>query len=289
MRMERGRAPLPAYSAASVDILMPYKQKYRELTSELRACGKIAVAYSGGVDSSLLLYAAIDAVGAENVTAATIHAPFHSDYEIAAAKKLAAGFNCRHIIIKENDLLQDAAFCANPPDRCYLCKRVLFGKLQEVIQNQNAVLVDGSNADDLKDYRPGMRAVRELKVASPLQQAGLAKNEIRLLAREFGLSTWDRPSAPCLCSRIPYGSAITEKKLRQVEHGEDLLRQLGFAEARLRHHGNLARIEIPTGLMQDFTGGHVLDRVRGKLRELGFQYVTLDLHGLRSGSLNEVL
>lgn len=308
--MKRAPVPLPACSAASVDIVMPHQQKYRELTKILKECGKIAVAFSGGVDSSLLLYAAVAAVGGENVTAATIHAPFHSTYEIAAAKTLAAGFKCRHLLIKEDELLRDAAFCANPPDRCYLCKKVIFSKLREALQAPNRVaagandlpgscpaeeapaeivVVDGSNADDLKDYRPGMRAVRELNVVSPLQQAGLTKKEIRLLAREFSLATWDRPSAPCLCSRIPYGSAITEKKLRQVEGGEELLRRLGFPEARLRHHENLARIEIPADLIKDFTDEHVLAKVRHQLRELGFQYVTLDLHGFRSGSLNEVL
>jgi uncharacterized protein len=264
--------------------------KYRLLKEYLRAYKSILVAFSGGADSALLLNAAIDALGTDNVLAVIFHAPFHGENELVEARALAVHLNCRLEVIKDSGLLDNIDFCANPPHRCYICKYTILAKLLSLAKQKGLTAVaEGSNVDDRRDYRPGMQAVRELHVLSPLQAAGLAKQEIRQLSRELGLPTWNKPSSPCLCSRIPYGSPVTQAKLRQIECGEKFLKEAGFTEVRLRHHDNLARIEIPADKMAELLNGRMLARVQSHLRSLGFQYVTLDLHGFRSGSLNEAL
>ncbi|KAF1085071.1 Glutamine-dependent NAD(+) synthetase [Sporotomaculum syntrophicum] len=266
------------------------KQKYRLLKDILRGYPSILVALSGGVDSALLLGAAIDALGPGNVLAVNFHAAIHGAGELTGVQELAAHLNCRLAVFEDEGLLDNPAFCANPPNRCYICKRIILSQLQTLAGQQGlAAVAEGSNADDAGDYRPGMQAVRELQVLSPLLDAGLTKQEIRQLARELGLPVWNKPSSPCLCSRIPYGSPITVAKLRQIEAGERFLHEAGFPEVRLRHHGSIARIEIPAEQMAELLRPPVLSKVQSCLRNLGFQYVTLDLHGLRSGSLDEIL
>ncbi len=267
-----------------------HQHKYQALINNLKNFPRLIVAFSGGVDSTLLLRAAIDAIGGGNVLAVTFHSNIYGKHELTEIKNLISAFNCRFMIMENNDLLNYAEFRANPPNRCYICKRILYGKLQDLAQQENILVVaDGSNADDLRDFRPGMQAARELNVISPLQEAGLSKREVRLLSRELGLPTWNKPSSPCLCSRIPYGNEITEKKLRQVEYGENFLKEMGFPEVRVRHHENLARIEVSAEKIAGILNDDVLPQIRSYFRNLGFQYVTLDLHGFRSGSLNEVL
>jgi len=269
-------------------LLIP--QKYRQLKDHLRVYPSIVIAFSGGVDSTLLLAAALDALGPGKVLAVHFHAAIHGASELTAVGELAAQFKCRLEVIDDNALLDNPDFCANPPNRCYLCKRIILSKMLALADQQGlAVVAEGSNADDVRDYRPGMQAVRELQVLSPLLAAGLTKPEIRQLARELGLPNWNQPSSPCLCSRLPYGSQITYAKLRQIEAGEKYLQEAGFPEVRLRHHGNLARIEIPAEQMADLWDAQLLSSMDSYLRSLGFQYITVDLHGLRSGSLNEVL
>ncbi|TYO94462.1 ATP-dependent sacrificial sulfur transferase LarE [Desulfallas thermosapovorans] len=266
------------------------QHKYRQLTKNIQTCHSMLVAFSGGVDSALLLKAARDTLGRDNVLAVTFHAPFHGKEELLEVQSLAARLDCRLQVIKDSGLMDDADFCANPPNRCYICKRTILTRLLDLAREKGlSTVAEGSNADDVRDYRPGMQAVRELHVISPLQMAGLTKREIRKISRDLGLPTWNKPSSPCLCSRIPYGSPITYIKLRQIEEGEKFLKEAGFSEIRLRHHGPLARIEIPAGKMGDLINEPMLSMVQSHLRGLGFQYVTLDLHGLRSGSLNEVL
>ncbi|WP_041285151.1 ATP-dependent sacrificial sulfur transferase LarE [Desulfoscipio gibsoniae] len=265
-------------------------RKYRQLKDNLRVCESLVVAFSGGVDSTLLLGAAIDALGPGRVLAAAFHAPFHGEEELTAVQELAVHLNCRLEVIQDGGLLDNADFCANPPNRCYICKHTILAQLLALAEQKGlAAVAEGSNADDLRDYRPGMQAVEELHVLSPLQSVGLTKQEIRQLSRDLGLPTWNKPSSPCLCSRIPYGSTITYAKLRQIEYGERFLKEAGFPEVRLRHHDNLARIEVPADKMAALLHGQTLSRTQSYLRGLGFQYITLDLHGFRSGSLNEIL
>jgi uncharacterized protein len=269
---------------------MLHNQKYQKLLHILRDYESVIVAFSGGVDSTLLLKAAIEAIGGKNVLAATFYSTIYSENELSEIKNLGSAFECRFMTIKDDTLLDHAGFRANPPNRCYICKRILFEKLLDLAERQGiSTVADGSNVDDLRDYRPGMKAIRELNVISPLQDAELTKREIRLLSKELGLPTWNKPSSPCLCSRIPYGNEITEQKLRQIEAGEKFLREIGFPEARIRHHENLARIEVPADRITDIVNEPLLSRVKDYFREIGFQYVTLDLHGFRSGSLNEAL
>lgn len=266
------------------------QHKYRQLTKNIQTCKSMLVAFSGGVDSALLLKAARDTLGPDNVLAVTFHAPFHGEDELLEVRSLAVRLDCRLEVIKDSGLLDNADFYANPPNRCYICKRTILTRLLDLARQKGlSTVAEGSNADDVRDYRPGMQAVRELHVTSPLQIAGLTKQEIRKISKYLGLPTWNKPSSPCLCSRIPYGSPITYTKLRQIEEGERFLREAGFPEVRLRHHDHLARIEVPTGKMVELVNEQMLSMVQSHLRGLGFQYVTLDLHGLRSGSLNEVL
>ena len=265
------------------------KEKYRQLIRILEDMGSAAVAYSSGVDSTLLLYAAKEALGDSMiaVTAASYLFP-HRDREEAEAYCRSLGI--RHFIA-EADELQIEGFAENPPERCYLCKKDLFGRIIELAQREGMnEVVEGSNTDDTGDFRPGMRALAELGIRSPLREAGLSKQEIRELSKEFGLHTWDKPSFACLASRFPYGETIDEKKLAMVDNAEQYLLDRGFSQFRVRiHGGSLARIELKPEefgkLMQDELR---LD-VYGRLRDIGFDHVALDLQGYRSGSMNEVL
>jgi uncharacterized protein len=218
--------------------------KLSRLRERLREFGKVAVAYSGGVDSTFLLKVSKVVLGdkAVSVTAVSTVDP---DEEIQSARKMAKAVGVNHIVV-ESDQMADDKFLSNPAERCYFCKRKVFGKLSNIARELgDYTVVDGSNSDDLNDFRPGMKANRELGVVSPLQEAGFTKKEIRFLSRKWGLPTWNRPSLACLASRIPYGTRITPEILERIDAAETAIRKLGYGQVRVRHHGNLARIELP--------------------------------------------
>ena len=262
--------------------------KYDALRGRLQELGSLAVAFSGGVDSTFLLQAAHDVLG-DRALAVTAAPPFVPGREQKEAADFCHESGIRQIVIPADELDLDS-IRQNPPDRCYHCKRMIFGRIIEAAKEAGIPCVaEGSNTDDTGDYRPGMRAIRELGVLSPLLDAGLSKADIRILSKELALPTWDKPSFACLASRFVYGEAITDERLAMVDRAEQLLLDLGFRQFRVRIHGDLARIEI---LPDDFDR-IMLPTVRGQiisaLKEYGFSYVTLDLSGYRTGSMNEVL
>jgi len=262
---------------------------YADLQARIRSLGSVVVAFSGGVDSTFLLAAALDSLGPDRVLAVTAESETYVEHERSEAIEIARELGARHELIEsgEVDLPQ---FQDNPPDRCYWCKQDLFGRLSAIARERGiAAVADGTNRDDLGDHRPGRRAACEMGVVSPLAEAGLGKAEIRALSRAFALRTAEKPSMACLSSRFPYGEAITREKLDVVARGEELLRSLGFRQFRLRHHGTIARIEIEPGDIPRLLDPAVRIRVAQGIRALGFPYVTLDLLGYRTGSMNEVL
>ena len=262
--------------------------KYARLEKILKDMGRVLVAYSGGVDSSLLLKAAHDVLG-WNAFAATASTEVHTARELREAKETAAAIGVPLRVIRSK-ILERPAFAVNPPDRCYHCKTDLFSILHEIARKQRIPhIVEGTNADDVSDYRPGLRALEELGVRSPLREAGLGKEEIRALSRRLGLATASRPSRACLASRFPYGTRITAEGLRRVGAAEETLLELGFGQLRVRDHGRIARIEIEPAAFPALLKAGVRDRIIRALRRLGWDYVTLDLAGYRTGSLNEVL
>lgn len=261
--------------------------KLHELETILTGMGSVLVAYSGGVDSTILLKVALDVLG-ENVLAATIRGPLFPVWELAAAEGMADRLGARHLFI-EVDMLDDPGFSSNSPDRCYICKRALFSVLRELAgEHSLREVADGTNYDELGQYRPGLRAIQELAVRSPLAEAGLTKAEVRALSQEMGLPTWDKPAGTCLATRFPYGDELTPEKLRRVEKAEQFLYSLGLAQVRVRIHGALARIEVPRHEMAHLVSEMALEIV-DRFRELGYTYVTLDLQGYRTGSMDEVL
>lgn len=262
--------------------------KLSRLKGVVQEYGSLLVAFSGGCDSSLLLKVAHEVLGGR-VVSVTARSETYPSHEYQDAVEFATALGVRHITIDTSELGVEG-FSSNPPNRCYFCKAELFGKLLELAKGNDVEYVaDGASLDDASDHRPGMRAAAELGVVSPLKEAGLTKDDIRKISHELGLSTWDKPSFACLASRFPYGEEITAEKLRMVGEAETYLRGLGFRQIRVRHHGNIARIEVPEEDIGRFLEQSVRRNVVAKLRQLGYLYVSLDLRGYRSGSLNEVL
>jgi uncharacterized protein len=262
--------------------------KLQELKRVLAESGGILVAYSGGVDSTLLLKVAQEVLG-ERALAVTATSETYPDHEVQAAIRLAQEMGVRLRAIHTTEL-DRAEFAANPPERCYYCKGELFGRLVEIAREEGLpVVADGANVDDSDDFRPGAKAAAELGVRSPLREVGLTKAEIREISRELELPTWDKPSFACLASRFPYGSQITRDRLTQVAEAERLLRALGLRQFRVRHHGDVARIEVEPADFALLTAGENRARITEELHRLGFLYVTLDLDGYRTGSMNAPL
>lgn len=260
--------------------------KVEHLKQIIGDMGSALVAFSGGVDSTLLLYVSHEVLG-ERVVAATATSPLYPAIEVDGALVLIKQLKVKHLLFK-TDVLSQEEFSSNPPERCYFCKKALFGQLCALAkQNGCRYVLDGSNADDLSDFRPGARAARELGVRSPLQEAGLNKSEIRTLLKQFGLSNWDKPSFACLATRFPYGEPITAPKLQQVGQAEEYLHQLGITQLRVRYHQSIARIEVTPEQMPLLLSKR--QEITHRLQQLGFAYVTLDLLGYRTGSMNETL
>jgi uncharacterized protein len=264
-------------------------QKYAALQARLRELGSGVVAFSAGVDSTLLLRVAVDTLGRDRVLAVTGRSPSIPSAELHSAAALAAEVGAQHEFLDTHEF-DDPNYVANPAQRCYYCKHDLFQRLATLAAERgfNAVL-SGANADDLSDFRPGHQAADEHRVHAPMAEVGITKAELREIAAELGLSIHDKPAAPCLSSRVQYGEAITPEKLRRIDAAETFLREQGFRECRVRHHNDLARIEVPPAEMDRFADAAFRRAVEAQLRQLGYKYVTLDLRGFRSGSMNEVL
>ena len=262
--------------------------KYEKLKSIIKDCGKIAIAFSGGVDSTFLTKVAKDVLG-ENAVAVTISSILVTDDELKEADDFCKAENIEHLIYKA-DVLSIPGFENNPPDRCYICKKAIFTNVQNLVGERGiSVIAEGTNVDDDGDYRPGMRAIKELGVRSPLKEADLTKAEIRELSCMLGLKTWNKPSCACLASRFAYGEVINKDKLDMIYSAECYIRSLGFEQFRVRLQDEIARIELRPADIQKFIENGIKDKVSEKLHALGFKYVSLDLDGYRLGSMNEVL
>ncbi|SDB07808.1 uncharacterized protein SAMN02910317_00363 [Ruminococcaceae bacterium FB2012] len=262
--------------------------KYAALISRLKALGSVAVAFSGGADSALLLYAAHEALG-DRAAAITALSPVFPRSEADSAEEFCRRFGIRQLAA-EFDIMKVPGFGSNPTDRCYHCKKALLELLINTARKEGPEhLAEGSNTDDEGDHRPGARAVAELGVISPLKDAGLSKSEIRELSKQLGLPTWDKPSYACLATRIPYGDIITLPKLAAIGRGEELLHSLRFLQCRVRLHGQLARIEIMPEQFEEIMRPEVRGKITRLFAEYGFSYVSLDLTGYRTGSMNETI
>jgi len=261
------------------------EDRLREL---FRTLESVIVAYSGGVDSSYVAYVANAELGSRAVciTGQSASLPAYQNEQI---DRVVKDFGFSHEIIR-TDELEHPGYRANNSDRCYFCKDELYGKLESLARTRGIdCIVDGSTMDDLDDFRPGRQAAKQHAVRSPLIEVGLNKDEVRELSRRAMLPTWDKPASPCLSSRIAYGTTVTIERLQKVDRGEEILREFGFREFRVRHHDTLVRLEISPAEMDRALRKEVIDQLAARFRELGFKYVTLDLHGFRSGSMNEAL
>ncbi|HPU44077.1 MAG TPA: ATP-dependent sacrificial sulfur transferase LarE [Dictyoglomaceae bacterium] len=265
------------------------EEKVERLKDLLRNMEKVVVAFSGGVDSTFLLKVAKETLG-ENVLAVTLVSPLFPEREIKEAEKLAKEMGVKLILEKDTSFLEDTAFLNNPPERCYLCKKRIFQRILKTAQeNHINYVLDGSNVNDLGDYRPGMLALKELDIRSPLIEVGLTKGEIRKLSKELGLPTYDKPSMACLASRIPYGEKIEIQKLKRIEEGEEFLRDLGIKQVRVRDHNDTARIELEEKYFEIVLNDEVREKIVNKFKELGYTFITLDLEGYRTGSMNKTI
>jgi uncharacterized protein len=266
---------------------MGIDEAYETLRKAIRAMGKVAVAYSGGVDSSFLCRVSHDVLG-DNAVAITMVSPLLPRSELEEAKSLAAAIGMRHILLNEEVI--DPAVAENSTTRCYRCKKIEFSVMARAAAEAGIVhVLDGSNEDDLADYRPGLRALAELRIHSPLRDAGLGKADIRALSRRLGLPTWDKPACACLASRVPYGERITSEKLHRIDDAEIYLRGIGFRQVRVRSHHDLARIEVAREERVRLCDPTTMDEVAARLKSLGFLYVCMELQGYETGSLNRTM
>ena len=268
-----------------MDIQQDIRIKESALTERIKAAGKLAVAFSGGVDSTYLLYKAHEVLG-DDCIAVTVKSQVLTSDEFEWTSEFCNKIGVKQTVI-DFDVFATPEFESNPPDRCYYCKRKIFGAIKDAASGY--VAADGSNVDDTGDYRPGMRAILELGIASPLKESGLTKNDIRVLSKEAELPTWDHPSAACLASRFAYGEKITGEGLVRVAAAEKFIKDLGFEGIRVRVHGNLARIEAAPEDVSLLSYDRTRKEISEELKRLGFKYVTIDMEGYRTGSMNEVL
>ena len=264
--------------------------KVARLIDALSSLGSVVVAFSGGADSALLLATSLQVLGRDTVLAVTADSPTLPRSELEDTVALAKELGAEHLVVTTDELALEG-FASNPPSRCYYCKQALFAKLQSIAEARGyEQVIYGATAADLGDHRPGMRAAEEAGAVAPLLQAGFTKGDVRRLSRKLGLRTWDKPAMACLSSRLPYGQRITRSKLAEIEAAEQLLRgELGFSQVRVRHHDTIARIEVPAAELGRMVEPSTARAVVLGLKELGFAYVTIDLQGFRSGSMNETI
>ncbi|MBV7272972.1 ATP-dependent sacrificial sulfur transferase LarE [Clostridium sp. PL3] len=259
-------------------------RKYEDLIDYLKKLDSIVIAFSGGVDSTFLMKAAKEALG-DRMMAVTIVSPYIPKWELEEAKEIAKDLNIKHQLIEFHSILGEIKF--NPKDRCYLCKKFVFSKIIEFQKEKEfKYVIDGTNLDDTKDYRPGMKALKELSVVSPLLENNITKEDIRRFSKDLGLSTWDKPAYACLLSRIPYNQEIKFEDLRKIENAELYLMELGFKGIRVRSHEDLARIEVQRQDRKKICDEELMDKICEKFKELGFKHITLDLQGYIMGSFN---
>jgi pyridinium-3,5-biscarboxylic acid mononucleotide sulfurtransferase len=264
------------------------EKKHRLLVESIKNMGSVAVAFSGGVDSTLLVAVSVEALG-DKAIAVIGRSPTYAKREYDAAVALAKKLGCRYQVVDTCEF--DApGFNMNPPNRCFLCKNALFEAVWNVARKEGfTTVLEGTNVDDLGDYRPGMKASKELGVKAPLVDLGFSKDDIRVLSKKLGLSTWNKPALACLSSRIPYGESINTEKLKRIEKSENALRDMGIEQLRVRDHGDVARIEVSPGEIERLSQAEIRNKIVEALTSAGYRYVCLDLKGYRTGSMNETL